>query len=115
MMKVLPFLLLLGAACALAYIKEIDRLDRDEEPSENGRKFFRTAIAALVLTLLFTLWSVDAGLILLTLSLYLSTALAGVYAGQKLAWLIYRKRNPELTDEEECFLTRCIRTGSFSP
>jgi hypothetical protein len=44
---------------------------------------------------------VDAGLILLTLSLYLSTALAGVYAGQKLAWGIYCKRNPDLTDEEE--------------
>ena len=43
----------------------------------------------------------DAGLILLTLSLYLSTALVGVYAGQKLAWGIYCKRNPELTDEEE--------------
>ena len=45
--------------------------------------------------------SQDIGLILLTLSLYLSAALAGVYAGQKLAWLIYCKRNPDLTKEEE--------------
>ena len=101
MMKYLPFVPLFGAACALAYIKEIDRLDRGEEPSENGKKFFRTVLASLVLTILFTLWSVDAGLILLTLSLYLSTALAGVYAGQKLAWGIYCKRNPDLNDEEE--------------
>ena len=100
-MAYIPYLLLFVAACGLAYIKEIDRLDRDEEPSENGKKFFLTAVASLVLTFLFTLWSVDAGLILLTLSLYLSTALAGVYAGQKLAWGIYCKRNPDLTDEEE--------------
>ena len=101
MMKYLPFVLLFGAVCGLAYIKEIDRLDRDEDPRENGKKFFLTAVASLVLTFLFTLWSVDAGLILLTLSLYLSTALAGVYAGQKLAWGIYCRRNPDLTDEEE--------------
>ena len=48
-----------------------------------------------------TLGCVDAGLILLTLSLYLSAALAGVYIGQKLAWLIYCKRNPDSTTEEE--------------
>ena len=54
-----------------------------------------------MLTILFTLWSVDAGLILLTLSLYLAAALAGVYIGQKLAWLIYCKRNPDLTKEEK--------------
>ena len=101
MMKYLPFALLFSAACGLAYIKEIDRLDRDEDPRENGKKFFLTAVASLVLTFLFTLWSVDAGLILLTLSLYLSTALAGVYAGQKLAWGIYCRRTPDLTDEEE--------------
>ena len=100
-MAYIPYLLLFAAACGLAYVKEIDRLDRDEEPSENGRKFFRTVLASLVLTILFTLWSVDAGLILLTLSLYLSTALAGVYAGQKLAWGIYCRHNPDLNDEEE--------------
>ena len=100
MMKYLPFVLLFGAACGLAYIREIDRLDRDEEPSENGKKFFLTALAALLLTLLFTLWSVDAGLILLTLTLYLSAALAGVYAGQKLAWIVYLRRNPDLNNEE---------------
>ena len=101
MKLLLPFALLFGAALGLAYVKEIDRLDRDEDPRENGRKFFLNAVASLVLTFLFTLWSVDAGLILLTLSLYLSTALAGVYSGQKLAWGIYCKRNPDLTDEEE--------------
>jgi hypothetical protein len=37
----------------------------------------------------------------MTLSLYLSAALAGVYTGQKLTWLIYCKRNPGLTKEEE--------------
>ena len=100
MKLLLSFLLLFGSALVLAYIKEIDRLDRDEEPSENGKKFFLTVLVSLVLTILFTLWSVDAGLILLTLTLYLSAALAGVYAGQKLAWLIYCKRNPDLTDEE---------------
>ena len=100
-MAYIPYLLLFAAACGLAYVKEIDRLDRDEEPSENGKKFFLTVLASLVLTILFTLWSVDAGLILLTLTLYLAAALAGVYAGQKLAWLIYCKRNPDLTTEEE--------------
>ena len=101
MMKYLPFVLLFAAACGLAYIREIDRLDRDEDPRENGKKFFLTAIASLVLTFLFTLWSVDAGLILLTLSLYLFALLLGIYAGQKIAWTIYRKRNPDLNDEEE--------------
>lgn len=101
MKLLLPFALLFGAALGLAYVKEIDRLDRDMDPSENGKKFFRTVLVSLVLTILFTLWSVDAGLILLTLSLYLAAALAGVYAGQKLAWLIYCKRNPDLTKEEK--------------
>ena len=101
MMKYLPFVLLFGAACGLAYIKEIDRLDRDEDPRENGKKFFLTAVASLVLTFLFTLWSMDAGLILLTLTFYLICVLAGISMGQTIAWLIYRKRNPDLTDEEE--------------
>ena len=95
MMKYLPFALLFGAACGLAYIREIDRLDRDEDPRENGKKFFLTAIASLVLTFLFTLWSVDAGLILLTLTLYLISVLAGISMGQTIAQLLYRKRNPE--------------------
>ena len=101
MASFLPYLLLFAAACGLAYVKEIDRLDRDMDPSDNGKKFFVTVLASLVLTILFTLWSVDAGLILLTLTLYLAAALAGVCAGQKLAWLIYCKRNPDLTKEEE--------------
>ena len=101
MMKVLPFLLLFCAAGVLSYIREIDRLERDCDPAGNGRKLFLIGFSSLLLTLLFTLWSADAGLILLTLSLYLSTALAGVYAGQKLAWGIYCRRNPDLTDEEE--------------
>ena len=100
MMKCLPFALLFGAACGLAYIKEIDRLDRDEDPRENGKKFFLTAVASLVLTFLFTLWSVDAGLILLTLSLYLIVLLAGIHVGHRIAWMIFRKRNPELFEEE---------------
>ena len=97
----LPFLLLFGAACGLSYVKEIDRLDRDEAPARSGKMFLVTTFCALGLCFLFTLWSVDAGLILLTLSLYLSTTLAGVYAGQKLAWGIYCRRNPDLNDEEE--------------
>ena len=100
-MAYIPYLLLFAAACALAYIKEIDRLDRDEEPSENGKKFFLTVFASLVLTILFTLWSVDAGLILLTLTLYLSALLLGISAGQRIALMVYCKRNPELFDEDE--------------
>ena len=100
-MAYIPYLLLFAAACGLAYIKEIDRLDRDEEPSENGKKFFRTVFASLVLTILFTLWSVDAGLILLTLSLYLAALLLGISAGQRIALMVYCKRNPELFDEDE--------------
>ena len=101
MMKYLPFLLLFGAACGLSYLKEIDRLERDEEPRRDGRRFLAISLAALVLTFLFTLWSVDAGLILLTLSLYLLAVLAGIYAGQWLAWTIYCKRNPEALEDEE--------------
>ena len=101
MMKYLPFVLLFGAACGLAYIKEIDRLERDEEPRSDGKRFVAVCVASLVLTLLFTLLSADAGLILLTLTLYLATALAGVYAGQRLALTVYRKRNPDQFEEEE--------------
>ena len=100
MMELLPFLLLFGVSCGLAYIKEIDRLERDEDPAGGGKRLFAIGFAALVLTLLFTLWSADAGLIMLTLTLYLIALLMGIYAGQKLAWLIYRKRNPDLFEEE---------------
>ena len=101
MMSLLPFLLLFGAGCFLAYLKEIDRLERDEEPARSGKKFLLVTFGALGLSFLFTLWSADAGLILLTLTMYLCTVLAGVYAGQWLALLICRKRSPELFEEEE--------------
>ena len=55
-------------------------------------------LAAAVGGLLFYL--VEVGFIPCLVS-YLAAALAGVYAGQKLAWLIYCKRNPDLTKEEE--------------
>ena len=100
MMKYLPFLLLFGAALVLSYIREIDRLERDCEPAGMGRKLFLTGFASLLLTLLFTLFSADAGLILLTLTLYLAVLLAGIHAGQRLAWIIFRKRNPEAFAEE---------------
>ena len=99
-MKYLPFLLLFLAACTLSYIREIDRLDRDEEPAGDGKKLFLIGFSSLILTLLFTLWSVDAGLILLTLTLYLIVLLSGIHAGHRIAWMIYRKRNPDLFEEE---------------
>ena len=101
MMSLLPFLLLFGAGCFLAYLKEIDHLERDEEPARSGKKFLLVTFGALGLSFLFTLWSADAGLILLTLTLHLCAVLAGVYAGQWLALLICRKRSPELFEEEE--------------
>ena len=101
MMKALPFLLLFGAACALSYIKEIDRLERDLEPRQDGKRFVLMIVAALLLSLVFTLWSADAGLILLTLTLYLSALLLGISAGQRIALMVYCKRNPELFDEDE--------------
>ena len=91
----LPFLLLFGAACGLSYVKEIDRLERDQAPARSGKKFLVTIFCALGLCFLFTLWSVDAGLILLTLTLYLISVLAGISLGQTIAQLLYRKRNPE--------------------
>ena len=95
MKAILPFLLLFGASCGLSYVKEIDRLERDEAPSRSGKKLLVTTFCALGLCFLFTLWSVDAGLILLTLSFYLICVLAGIYTGQTIAELVYRKRNPE--------------------
>ena len=100
-MAFLPFLLLFGAACGLSYVKEIDRLERDEAPARSGKKFLVTTFCALGLCFLFTLWSVDAGLILLTLTFYLICVLAGISLGQTIAELVYRKRNPDLNDEEE--------------
>ena len=101
MMSLLPFLLLFGAGCFLAYLKEIDRLERDEEPARSGKKFLLVTFGALGLSFLFTLWSADAGLILLTLTLHLCAVLAGIAAGQWLALLICRRRSPELFEEEE--------------
>ena len=98
MTTLLPFFLLLGAGCFLAYLKEIDRLERDEAPTRSGKKFLIVTFGALGLSFLFTLWSADAGLILLTL--HLCAALAGICAGQWLAWLIFCKRNPDLFEEE---------------
>ena len=101
MMQILPFLLLFGAACALSYVKEIDRLERDMDPTESGKKLMVISFCALGLSFLFTLLSADAGLIVLILSGLLIAVLAGINAGQKLAWHIYCRRNPDLTDEEE--------------
>ena len=100
MIKLLPFLLLFGSACFLAYLKEIDRLERDQEPRQVGKRFVAVGVASLVLTFLFTLISADAGLILLTLTLYLATALAGIAAGSAIALTVYRRRNPDLFEEE---------------
>ena len=47
--------------------REIDRLERDCEPAAGGKRLFAIGFAALLLTLLFTMLSADAGLILLTL------------------------------------------------
>ena len=93
-------LLLFGAAFGLSYLKEIDRLERDEDPNESGKKLLGIALAALVLSFLFTLLSADAGLIMLTLSLLLFSILAGIAVGHRIAWSIYCKRNPDLFEEE---------------
>lgn len=100
MVKYLPFLLLFGAAWGLSYVKEIDRLERDEKPARSGKRFVILTFVSLAVSFLFTLWSVDAGLILLTLSLYLFAVLAGIAAGQKTAWAVFCRRNPQLFEEE---------------
>ena len=92
--------LLFCASWVLSYLKEIDRLERDEDPNESGKRLVVIALFALVLSFLFTLLSADAGLIMLTLSLLLFSILAGIAAGQKLAWRVYCKRNPDLFEEE---------------
>ena len=100
MVKLVPFILFFVCACFLAYVKEIDRLERDEEPARSGKRFLLVTFGALGLSFLFTLVSADAGLILLTLSLLMLSILAGIAAGQKLAWRVYCKRNPDLFEEE---------------
>ena len=100
MMPLIPFVLFFVASCFLAYLKEIDRLERDEEPSRSGRRFLVTIFGVLGLSFLFALWSMDAGLILLTLSFYLISVLAGIYAGQTIAWRVYCTRNPDLFEAE---------------
>ena len=93
--------LLFCASWVLSYLKEIDRLERDEEPSRSGKRFLLVTFGALGLSFLFTLWSADAGLILLTLTLYLVCVLAGIAAGQWLALLVYRRRSSDYADDEE--------------
>ena len=100
MAKYLPFLLLFATSCWLSYIKEIDRLERDEDPTRSGRRFLLAGFLSLVLTVLFTLWSADAGIIMLTLSLYLFALLLGISAGHRIAWSVFCKRNPDLFEEE---------------
>ena len=100
MVPYLPFLLVFGAACGLSYIREIDRLERDEDPNSSGKRLIVISFCSLGLSFLFTLISADAGLILLTLSLLMLSILAGIAAGQKLAWRVYCKRNPDLCEEE---------------
>jgi len=91
--------LLLGAAFCLSYLKEIDRLERDEDPNESGKKLLAISLLALVLSLLFTLVSADAGIIMLTLSFLLFAILAGIAMGHHRAWKVYCKRNPDLFEE----------------
>ena len=100
MVKLVPFILFFVCGCFLAYVKEIDRLERDEEPTRSGKRFLLVTFGALGLSFLFTLWSADAGLILLTLTMYLCTVLAGVSAGNAVALTVYRKRSPDLIEEE---------------
>ena len=92
--------LLFGAACGLSYLKEIDRLERDEDPNESGKRLVAIALFALVLSFLFTLLSADAGLIMLTLSILLFSILAGIAVGHRIAWHVYCKRNPDLFEDE---------------
>ena len=92
-------LLLFGAAFGLSYLKEIDRLERDEDPTSSGKRLIIIALCALGLSFLFTLLSADAGIIMLTLSVLLLAILSGVTAGQWYAWRVYRRRNPDLFEE----------------
>ena len=71
MKLLLPFALLFGAALGLAYVKEIDRLERDMDPTESGKKLVVISFCALGLSFLFALWSMDAN----TVSLYNTNSL----------------------------------------
>ena len=92
--------LLFGAAFGLSYLKEIDRLERDEDPSRSGKRLVVIALCALGLSFVFTLLSADAGIILLTLSVLMLAILTGITAGQWYAWRVYCHRNPDLFAEE---------------
>ena len=92
--------LLFGASFGLSYLKEIDRLERDEDPSRTGKRLIVIALCALGLSFLFTLLSADAGIIMLTLSVLMLSILAGVTGGQRYAWRVYCHRNPDLFAEE---------------
>ena len=92
--------LLFCAAFALSYLKEIDRLERDEDPNESGKRLVIIAFCALALSFLFTLISADAGLIMLTLSLLMLSILAGIAVGHHWAWRVYCKRNPDMFEDE---------------
>ena len=92
--------LMFAAAFGLSYLKEIDRLERDEDPNTSGKRLILIALCALVLSFLFTLLSADAGIIMLTLSLLLLAILSGIAAGHWYAWRVYRRRNPDLFEEE---------------
>ena len=96
----IPFVLFFGCTCGLSYLKEIDRLERDEERTRSGKRMLIITLCALGMSFLFTLWSADAGLILLTLTFYLFPILAGIASGQSLAWTVYRRRNPGEEEEE---------------
>ena len=91
--------LLFGAAFGLSYLKEIDRLERDEDPTSSGRRLIIIALCALGLSFLFTLLSADVGIIMLTLSLLLLAILSGIAAGHWYAWRVYCHRNPDLFGE----------------
>ena len=93
-------ILLFAASCALAYVKEIDRLERDEEHNPSGKRLVVISLCALGLSFLFTLVSADAGIIMLTLSVLLIAVLAGTTAGGSIAWRVFQKRNPDLFEEE---------------
>ena len=93
-------MLFFGCACGLSYLKEIDRLERDEERTRSGKRMLIITLCALGMSFLFTLWSADAGLILLTLTFYLFPILAGIASGQSLAWTVYRRRTPGEEEEE---------------
>ena len=92
--------LLFCASWVLSYLKEIDRLERDEDPNRSGKRLVVIALCALALSFVFTLLSADAGIILLTLSVLMLAILTGITAGQWYAWRVYCHHNPDLFAEE---------------